>query len=113
VRLSRPIALAMRSSARSVSPSAGSPGGSWRTRVPSPRPSAGFCGPVRRDPMGMNRLRPMDAERARERLAEERARIQRELEGIGPQEEEEQPEDVGDQGDDLEQAGQDQAIRQP
>jgi len=54
----------------------------------------------------------VDAERARERLAEERARVERELEGIGPQQEEEQPEDTGDQGDDLEQAGKDEAIRE-
>src|SRR5204862_2327711 len=54
----------------------------------------------------------MDPEHARERLAEERARIERELEGVGPQEAEEQPEDTGDQGDDLEQAGKDDAIRE-
>lgn len=54
----------------------------------------------------------MDPDHARERLAEERARIERELEGVGPQEEEEQPEDIGDQGDDLEQAGKDEAIRE-
>ena len=54
----------------------------------------------------------MDSDHARKRLAEERARIERELEGIGPQEAEEQPEDTGDQGDDLEQAGKDEAIRE-
>jgi RNA polymerase-binding transcription factor len=54
----------------------------------------------------------MDPDHARERLAQERTRIERELEGVGPQEEEEQPEDVGDQGDDLEQAGKDEAIRE-
>ena len=54
----------------------------------------------------------MDPDHARERLAQERARIERELEGVGPQEEEEQPEDIGDQGDDLEQAGKDEAIRE-
>lgn len=54
----------------------------------------------------------MDSERARERLAEERARIERELSGIGPQEAEEQPEDTGDQADDLDQAGKDEAIRE-
>jgi DnaK suppressor protein len=54
----------------------------------------------------------VDEQRARERLAEERARVERELEGIGPEQEEEQPEDVGDQGDDLEQAGKDEAIRE-
>jgi DnaK suppressor protein len=54
----------------------------------------------------------VDEQKARERLAEERARIERELEGIGPQQEEEQPEDTGDQGDDLEQAAKDEAIRE-
>lgn len=54
----------------------------------------------------------MDAQRARERLAEERGRIERELAGIGPEQEEEQPEDIGDKGDDLEQAGKDEALRE-
>ena len=54
----------------------------------------------------------MDPDHARKRLAEERERIERELEGIGPQEAEEQPEDTGDQSDDLEQAGKDEAIRE-
>ena len=54
----------------------------------------------------------MDEQRARERLTEERARIQAELAGIGPEQEEEQPEDIGDKGDDLEQAGKDEALRE-
>ena len=54
----------------------------------------------------------MNEERARERLAEERARVEGELGGIGRQQEEEQPEDLGDQGDDLEQAGKDEALRE-
>ena len=54
----------------------------------------------------------MDPERARERLAEERARIERELDAIGPQEAGEEPEDTGDQADDLDQAGKDEAIRE-
>jgi DnaK suppressor protein len=54
----------------------------------------------------------MDPDHARERLTQERARIERELEGVGPQEEDEHPEDIGDQGDDLEQAGKDEAIRE-
>jgi DnaK suppressor protein len=54
----------------------------------------------------------VDPERARERLAEERARIERELEGIGRQEPGEEPEDEGDQADDLDQAGKDEAIRE-
>ncbi|HET9118902.1 MAG TPA: hypothetical protein VFN72_00085 [Solirubrobacterales bacterium] len=54
----------------------------------------------------------MDEQKARERLAEERARIEGELAGIGRQQEEEQPEDLGDQGDDLEQSGKDEALRE-
>jgi DnaK suppressor protein len=54
----------------------------------------------------------MDSDRARQRLSEERARVERELAGIGPQEAEEQPEDTGDQADDLDQAGKDEAIRE-
>ena len=54
----------------------------------------------------------MDPERARQRLAEERARIERQLAAVGPQEPEEEPEDFGDQGDDLDQAGKDDAIRE-
>jgi RNA polymerase-binding transcription factor len=54
----------------------------------------------------------VDPERARDRLAEERARIERDLEAIGPQQAEEQPEDTGDQADDLDQAGKDEAIRE-
>jgi DnaK suppressor protein len=54
----------------------------------------------------------VDAARAHERLAEERARIERELGAIGPQDAEEQPEDTGDQASDLDQAGKDDAIRE-
>jgi DnaK suppressor protein len=54
----------------------------------------------------------VDAEQARERLAKERARIERELGAIGPQEPGEEPEDTGDQADDLDQAGKDEAIRE-
>jgi DnaK suppressor protein len=54
----------------------------------------------------------VDPERARQRLADERARVERELAAIGPQEAEEQPEDTGDQADDLDQAGKDEAIRE-
>ncbi len=54
----------------------------------------------------------MDPERARQRLAEERARIERELAAVGPQEAGEEPEDTGDQAVDLDQAGKDDAIRQ-
>jgi RNA polymerase-binding transcription factor len=54
----------------------------------------------------------VDPERARQRLAEERARIERELAAVGPQEAGEEPEDTGDQAVDLDQAGKDDAIRQ-
>jgi DnaK suppressor protein len=53
----------------------------------------------------------VDPERARQRLAEERARIERELAAVGPQEAGEEPEDTGDQAVDLDQAGKDDAIR--
>jgi DnaK suppressor protein len=53
----------------------------------------------------------VDPERARERLAAERARIERELAAIGPQEPGEEPEDTGDQASELDQAGKDEAIR--
>jgi DnaK suppressor protein len=53
----------------------------------------------------------VDPERARTRLAEERARIEQELGGIGGQEAPEEPEDIGDQADDLVQAGTDNALR--
>ena len=54
----------------------------------------------------------MDPEHARERLTEERSRIERQLAAVGPQEPGEEPEDFGDQGDDLDQAGKDEAIRE-
>lgn len=54
----------------------------------------------------------MDPERARERLAEERARIEKELEGLGQPQAADQPEDIGDQANELEQAGTDNALRQ-
>ncbi len=53
----------------------------------------------------------MDPERARQRLAEERTRIERELEAIGAQRPGEEPEDTGDQANELDQAGKDEAIR--
>jgi DnaK suppressor protein len=53
----------------------------------------------------------VEQERARERLAEERARIESQLAEVGPNEPGEEPEDFGDQGDDLDQAGKDDAIR--
>lgn len=54
----------------------------------------------------------MDAEQARQRLAEEKARVERELDAIGPQQAGEEPEDTGDQATDLDQAGKDEAIRE-
>src|SRR5215208_7170328 len=53
----------------------------------------------------------MDAERARERLAEERARVERELEEHGQRRSADEPEDTGDQAADLEQAETDSALR--
>lgn len=53
----------------------------------------------------------MDPERARERLAEERARIERELAGRRGESTDE-PEDSGDQGDELVQASTDSALRE-
>jgi DnaK suppressor protein len=54
----------------------------------------------------------MDPDRARQRLDEERARIERELVAIGAQEPGEEPEDTGDQASELDQAGKDEAIRE-
>ncbi len=53
----------------------------------------------------------MDAERARERLAEERARVERELEAIGRPQAADEPRDSGDQADELQQEGTDDALR--
>jgi DnaK suppressor protein len=54
----------------------------------------------------------MDPEHARERLAEERARIERELERIGRPEASDQPQDSGEQADELEQEATDDALRE-
>jgi DnaK suppressor protein len=54
----------------------------------------------------------VDPEHAKERLAQERARIEAQLGEVGPNEPGEEPEDFGDQGDDLDQAGKDDAIRE-
>ena len=53
----------------------------------------------------------MDPERARERLSEERTRIERELEAIGLTQASDEPVDSGDAGVELDQAGRDEAIR--
>lgn len=54
----------------------------------------------------------MDAGRAKQRLAEEKARIERELEGIGRPISEDEPEDTGDAADDLQQDATDDALRE-
>jgi RNA polymerase-binding transcription factor len=53
----------------------------------------------------------MDAEHARQRLAEERARIERELEGHGQEQASDDPKDSGDQANELEQTDTDNALR--
>lgn len=54
----------------------------------------------------------MDSERARARLAEERARIEKELARLGRPEAADSPEDSGDQAQDLEQDQTDEGLRQ-
>jgi RNA polymerase-binding transcription factor len=53
----------------------------------------------------------MDQEKARQRLAEERARIERELAGHGEEEATDEPKDSGDQANELEQTDTDNALR--
>jgi DnaK suppressor protein len=53
----------------------------------------------------------MDPEHARQRLAEERARIEQELEGHGQEESSDEPKDSGDQANELEQTDTDNALR--
>jgi RNA polymerase-binding transcription factor len=53
----------------------------------------------------------MDLEHARERLAEERARIERDIGEHGQRQAADEPEDTGDQAADLEQAETDSALR--
>jgi DnaK suppressor protein len=53
----------------------------------------------------------MDADHARKRLAEERARIERELQGLGRSGPADEAEDTSDQADDLQQEGTDNALR--
>ena len=53
----------------------------------------------------------MDPERARQRLSEERARVERELEAIGRTQAGDEPEDTGDAAVGLDQAERDEAIR--
>jgi DnaK suppressor protein len=54
----------------------------------------------------------MDAQRARERLAEERARIERELERLGSPQASDEPKDTGDQANELEQTDTENALRE-
>jgi DnaK suppressor protein len=53
----------------------------------------------------------MDAERARERLMDERARIERELERLGSSQASDEPQDTGDQANELEQTDTENALR--
>jgi DnaK suppressor protein len=53
----------------------------------------------------------MDEEKARARLADERARIERELEGHGKEEASDDPKDSGDQANELEQTDTENALR--
>jgi DnaK suppressor protein len=53
----------------------------------------------------------MDPEHARQRLAEERARIERELAGHGDEQASDDPKDSGDQANELEQTDTDNALR--
>jgi DnaK suppressor protein len=53
----------------------------------------------------------MDAERARQRLADEKARVEKELQGIGAPIPEDEPEDSGDAADDLQQDATDDALK--
>ncbi len=53
----------------------------------------------------------MDAEKARQRLTDERARIERELAGHGQEEASDEPKDSGDQANELEQTDTDNALR--
>jgi DnaK suppressor protein len=54
----------------------------------------------------------MDPERARKRLVDERARVEQELERIGRPDASDEPQDSGDQADDLQQEGTDDALRE-
>jgi DnaK suppressor protein len=57
-------------------------------------------------------IRRMDPERARQRLAEERARIDEELARLRDQPSEDEQRDYGDQAADLDQRERDEAIRE-
>jgi DnaK suppressor protein len=54
----------------------------------------------------------MDAERARKRLAEERARVEEELAGLGANTAPDDPQDFGDQARELDQDEVDEALRE-
>jgi DnaK suppressor protein len=53
----------------------------------------------------------VDPEQARQRLSDERARVERELEAIGQTRAPDEPIDTGDAGAELDQAERDEAIR--
>jgi DnaK suppressor protein len=54
----------------------------------------------------------VDPERARQRLAEERARVEQELDRIGPSQSSDEPQDASDQANELEQTDTDNALRE-
>jgi len=54
----------------------------------------------------------MDTEQARERLAEERARVEQELQRLGTSDAADEPKDSGDQANELEQTDTDNALRE-
>lgn len=57
-------------------------------------------------------IRPMDPERARQRLAEERTRVEEELARLRGEPTDEEQRDYGDQAAELDQAERDEAIRE-
>jgi DnaK suppressor protein len=54
----------------------------------------------------------MDPERARQRLAEEKERVKRELERLGSPHASDEPQDTGDQANELEQTDTENALRE-
>lgn len=54
----------------------------------------------------------MDPERARQRLSEERSRVEQALAGLSDEPASEEPRDFGDQAADLDQAERDKALRE-
>jgi DnaK suppressor protein len=54
----------------------------------------------------------MDPERARQRLSDERARVEQELDRIGSNQASDEPQDASDQANELEQTDTDNALRE-